>query len=64
MAALRQQAELAVHVRGAVRSGVTAQEIQEVLLQMGVYCGVPTAAEALGTAESVLVELDVLDGGR
>jgi 4-carboxymuconolactone decarboxylase len=64
MAALRQQAELAVHVRGAVRSGVTAQEIQEVLLQMGVYCGVPTAAEALGTAESVLVELDALDGSR
>jgi 4-carboxymuconolactone decarboxylase len=61
MAALRHQGELAVHVRGAVRAGVTAEEIQEVLLQMGVYCGAPTAAEALGTAETVLLELGVLD---
>jgi 4-carboxymuconolactone decarboxylase len=64
MAALRQQAELAVHVRGAVRAGVSAEEIQEVLLQMAVYCGAPTAAEALGTAEIVLTELDALDGDR
>jgi alkylhydroperoxidase/carboxymuconolactone decarboxylase family protein YurZ len=64
MAALRHQGELAVHVRGAVGAGVTAEEIQEVLLQMGVYCGAPTAAEALGTAEAVLVELGALDGDR
>jgi 4-carboxymuconolactone decarboxylase len=64
MTALRQQGELAVHVRGAVRAGVTAEEIQEVLLQMGVYCGAPTAAEALATAESVLVELGVLGDAR
>jgi alkylhydroperoxidase/carboxymuconolactone decarboxylase family protein YurZ len=64
MAALRHQGELAVHVRGAVRAGVTAEEIQEVLLQIGVYCGAPTAAEALGTAETVLVELGALDSSR
>jgi alkylhydroperoxidase/carboxymuconolactone decarboxylase family protein YurZ len=64
MAALRHQGELAGHVRGAVGAGVTAEEIQEVLLQMGVYCGAPTAAEALGTAEAVLVELGALDGDR
>jgi alkylhydroperoxidase/carboxymuconolactone decarboxylase family protein YurZ len=57
MAALGHQGELAVHVRGAVRAGVSATEIQEVLLQMGVYCGVPTAAEALATAEAVIEEL-------
>ena len=61
MTALRQQGELAVHVRGAVRSGVTAAEIQEVLLHLSVYCGAPAAAEALATAESVLVELGALD---
>jgi 4-carboxymuconolactone decarboxylase len=64
MAALRQQAELAIHVRGAVRSGVTVEEIQEALLQMGVYCGVPTAAEALVTAETVLADIGALDGAR
>jgi 4-carboxymuconolactone decarboxylase len=61
MTALRQQAELAVHVRGAVRSGVTAAEIQEVLLHLSVYCGAPAAAEALSTAESVLIEIGALD---
>jgi len=61
MAALRQQAELAVPVRGAVRSGVTAEEIQEVLLQISVYCGAPTAAEAFGTAEAVLIEIGALE---
>ena len=61
MVALRQQGELAVHVRGAVRAGITATEIQEVLLHMSVYCGAPAAAEAFATAEAVLIELGALE---
>lgn len=54
LAALGRHRELAGHVRGARRNGLTAEEIREVLLQAAVYCGVPLAAEALRCAEDVL----------
>ena len=41
LAALKLPAELKAHVRGALRNGCTVEEIQEVLLQATVYCGVP-----------------------
>ena len=47
MAATGHQDELRVHVRGALRLGLTAAEIQETLLHIAVYCGAATAAEAL-----------------
>jgi 4-carboxymuconolactone decarboxylase len=42
--------ELSVHVRGALNNGVTEDEIAEILLQAGVYAGVPVAAEGFRTA--------------
>ncbi len=42
--------ELEVHVRGALNNGVTEDEIAEILLQAGVYAGVPVAAEGFRTA--------------
>lgn len=42
--------ELRLHVAGALRNGCTEEEIQEVLLQVGVYCGVPTAVSAFAIA--------------
>lgn len=51
--------ELALHIRGAVRNGLTRDEIKEVLLQTAVYCGVPAANSAFGVAQRVLDELDV-----
>ena len=42
--------ELEVHVKGALTNGVTEDEIAEVLLQAGVYAGVPVAAEGFRTA--------------
>lgn len=51
-------AELAMHVRAAVRNGLTPEEIGEVLLQSGVYCGVPAANAAFGIAQEVLAELE------
>jgi 4-carboxymuconolactone decarboxylase len=48
--------ELAMHVRGAVRNGLSADEIKEVLLQTAVYCGVPAANSAFVVAQRVLAE--------
>ena len=46
--------ELALHVRAAVRNGLTHDEIKEVLLQTAVYCGVPAANRAFAVAQRVL----------
>lgn len=48
--------ELAFHVRTALRNGLTADEVKEVLLQSAVYCGVPAANAAFAVANRVLVE--------
>ncbi|MFC7714318.1 4-carboxymuconolactone decarboxylase [Nonomuraea recticatena] len=48
--------ELAMHVRGALRNGLTPDEIGEVLLQTAVYCGVPAANSAFAVAQRVLRE--------
>ena len=56
LAALRQEEELAMHVRAAVRNGLTEAQIQEVLLQVAVYAGVPAANRAFAIAQQVLAE--------
>jgi 4-carboxymuconolactone decarboxylase len=48
--------ELAMHIRAALRNGLTPDEIKEVLLQTAVYCGVPAANSAFAVAEEVLAE--------
>jgi 4-carboxymuconolactone decarboxylase len=57
LATLRQEDELAIHVRAAVRNGLTEAQIQEVLLQVAVYAGVPAANRAFAIAQRVLAEL-------
>jgi len=52
------QHELAMHVRAALRNGLTPDEIKEVLLQAAVYCGVPAANSAFAIAQEVLAEDD------
>jgi 4-carboxymuconolactone decarboxylase len=54
--------ELALHVRAAVRNGLSADEIKEVLLQSAVYCGVPAANSAFAVAQRVLIEDGVVTG--
>jgi len=54
LAALRATAELKLHVHGALRNGCSAEEIQEVLLQSAVYCGVPAGVEAFRAAKEVV----------
>ena len=58
LTALGRSHELAVHVRAAIRNGCTRTELQEVLLQTAVYCGMPAALEALRTTEGALDALE------
>ena len=56
MAAAGRGNELRVHLRGAVKNGCKAEEIQEVLLLLALYCGIPAANEAHRIAAEVLRE--------
>ena len=56
LAALGHHHELAMHVRAALRNGLTRDEIKEVFLQAAVYCGVPAANRAFAIAQEVLAE--------
>jgi 4-carboxymuconolactone decarboxylase len=58
LAALGLDGELRMHVRAALRNGLTRDEIGEVLLQVGVYAGVPRANGAFAVADAVFAELD------
>ncbi len=48
--------ELAMHIRAAVRNGLSRDEIKEVLLQSAIYCGVPAANSAFAVAQRVFEE--------
>lgn len=54
LTALRAEGEIAMHVRAAVRNGLTPDEIAEVLLHTAVYAGVPAANAALAIAARTL----------
>jgi 4-carboxymuconolactone decarboxylase len=56
LAALGHEAELAIHLRGALRNGVTVDELREVLLQTAIYAGVPAANRAFRVAQDILAE--------
>jgi 4-carboxymuconolactone decarboxylase len=56
LVALGRDEELAMHVRAALRNGLTPDEIKEVLLHCAVYCGVPAANAAFAVAQRVLDE--------
>lgn len=58
LTALNRPHEFRIHVRGAIRNGVTKSEIREVLLQAAVYCGVPAAMEGFKLARQVFEEID------
>ncbi|GAA4552179.1 hypothetical protein GCM10023175_45450 [Pseudonocardia xishanensis] len=54
-------AELELHLRAALRNGLSREEIVEVLLQSAIYCGVPAANSAFAVARRVLAEDDPTD---
>jgi 4-carboxymuconolactone decarboxylase len=56
LAALRAHDELALHLRAALRNGLTPADIKEVLLQVAIYAGVPAANTAFAVAAPIMAE--------
>ena len=56
LVALNRPHELKLHLSGALRNGVSVEEIRECLLQTAVYCGAPAALDAFRVAREVLEE--------
>ncbi|RUU56022.1 carboxymuconolactone decarboxylase family protein [Mesorhizobium sp. M2C.T.Ca.TU.002.02.1.1] len=57
LASLNRPHELKMHVKGAIRNGVTKDEIREVLLQVAIYAGVPAGVDAFRNAREALQEI-------
>src|SRR5712692_6936601 len=62
LVALNRNEEFRMHLKAALSIGVTREEIQGVLLQAAVYCGVPAANAAFHAAEEVFEHLDQKKG--
>ena len=60
LTALGRANELKMHVLGAVNNGCTVEEIEEVLLQATVYCGVPAGVDAFRNAEQALRDMGMV----
>jgi 4-carboxymuconolactone decarboxylase len=56
LVALNREHELAMHIRAALRNGLSREEIGEVLLQSAIYCGVPAANGAFAVFRDVMAE--------
>ncbi|KAJ5559178.1 4-carboxymuconolactone decarboxylase family protein [Penicillium sp. DV-2018c] len=58
LAALNRPDEFALHLRGAIRNGVTKTEVQEILLHVSMYCGMPAAVSSFKIADQVLKDME------
>ncbi len=58
ISALNRPHELKIHVKGALRNGVSREEIREVFLQVAIYCGVPAGVDSFRIAREAFAELD------
>ena len=56
LVALNREPEFRMHVRAALNNGVTTEEIREVLIHAGIYCGLPAANAAIQVADQVIKE--------
>jgi 4-carboxymuconolactone decarboxylase len=56
LVALNREPEFRMHIRAALNNGVTTEEIREVLIHAGIYCGLPAANAAIQAAEQVIKE--------
>ena len=57
LAALNRMHEFGVHFRGAIRNGLTDDELRAALVQIAIYCGIPTGVEAFRVAGTVRDEM-------
>ncbi len=58
ISALNRPHELKMHIAGALRNGVTREEIREIFLQVAIYCGVPAGVDSFRIAREVFKEID------
>jgi 4-carboxymuconolactone decarboxylase len=58
ISALNRPHELKLHVNGALRNGVTKEEIREIFLQVAIYCGVPAGVDSFRCAREVFAEIE------
>jgi alkylhydroperoxidase/carboxymuconolactone decarboxylase family protein YurZ len=56
LAALQHESELAMHVKAALRNGLSPEQIREILLQVTLYAGVPVGNRAFAIAQRALAE--------
>ena len=58
IAALNRMHEFEIHFRGAITNGLTRDELRSILMQIAVYCGIPTGVECFRIARKVFAEID------
>ena len=58
LAALGKDHEMKIHIKGALRNGLTRDEIAEIFLQVALYCGAPAALECFRLAREVFEDVD------
>ena len=58
ISALNRPHELKAHIRGALNNGVSREKIREVLLQVGIYVGIPAAVDSFRIARETFAEID------
>jgi 4-carboxymuconolactone decarboxylase len=57
IAALGKMHEFELHLRGAIRNGLTSDELRAILIQIAVYCGIPVGVDCFRIAKQVLGEM-------
>lgn len=63
LCALNRPHELKLHVKAALRNGLTREEIREALLQAAIYCGIPAGIDSMRIAREALAEFDAGERG-
>lgn len=58
LSALNRPHELKMHLKGALKNGVSRDEIREILLQVAIYCGVPAGVDSFRIAREAFAEVD------
>ena len=59
LSALNRPHEVKAHVKGAINNGLTKNDIQEIFLQVAIYCGVPAAVDSFRLAREVFQEMGI-----
>lgn len=58
ISALNRPHELKMHVKGALKNGVSKDEIREVFLQVAIYCGIPAGVDSFRIAREAFADID------